>query len=277
MSDRDQKGDAMSHVVSRDGTRIAFDRSGEGPAVILVAGALGDRTGFAPLAALLAPRFTAVSYDRRGRGDSGDTPPYAVEREVEDIAALIDEAGAPAFVYGISSGAVLALEAASTFPTKVAKLALYEPPFILDDSRPPLPQDYVQQVERLVAAGRRGEAVELFMTKAVGLPDEAVAPMRQAPYWPALEAAAHSLAYDGAIMGETMFGKPLPAERVARWAAATLPTLVMDGGESEPFFHRAAQTLAGILPDARPRTLAGQNHAVAPDPLAPVLVEFFAG
>jgi pimeloyl-ACP methyl ester carboxylesterase len=267
----------MSYAVSRDGTRIAFDRSGKGPAVVLVAGALGARGGFSPLVALLAPRFTVFNYDRRGRGDSGDTPPYAVERELEDLAAVLDEAGGTAFVYGISSGAVLALETASAFPTKVAKLALYEPPFVVDDRRPPLPADYVRQIERLVAAGRRGGAVEYFKTKAVGVPVDVVAPMRDAPYWPGLEAVAHTLAYDGAIMGETMFGKPLPAERVARWAAATMPTLVMDGGESEPFFHQAAQAVVAGLPDARRRTLAGQNHAVAPEALAPVLVEFFAG
>jgi pimeloyl-ACP methyl ester carboxylesterase len=239
----------MGEVVSRDGTRIAFDRSGTGPAVILVTGALGGRGGFAPLVALLAPRFRVVRYDRRGRGDSGDTPPYAVAREVEDLEAMLDETGGAAFVYGISSGAVLALEAASRLPAKVAKLALYE----------------------------RGEAVELFMTKAVGLPGEAVAPIRQAPYWPGLEAVAHTLAYDGTIMGDTMFGKPLPPARVARWATAAMPTLVIDGGESEPFFHHAAEAVAAILPDARRCTLAGQHHAVAPEALAPVLVEFFAG
>ena len=147
-------------VISRDGTTIAFDRTGQGPAVILVSPALGARSDLltAPLAVLLAPHFTVFSYDRRGRGDSGDTAPYAVEREVEDIEALITEAGGSAFAYGISSGAVLALEAASKFPTKIKKLALYEPPFIVDDSRPRVPEDYVTQVNELIAAGRRGDA-----------------------------------------------------------------------------------------------------------------------
>jgi pimeloyl-ACP methyl ester carboxylesterase len=268
----------MGNVVSRDGTRIAFDRAGEGPAVILVAGALGDRSHpmFAHLAALLAPRFTVFNYNRRGRGESGDTPPYAVEREVEDIAALIAEAGGSASLYGISSGAVLALEAASALPAKVTKLALYEPPFILDDSRAPMPADYVAQINEFVATGRRGDAVALFMTH-VGVPAEMLEQMRTAPMWAGMERVAHTLAYDGIIMGDTQSGKPLRAEVVARWAAATMPTLVVAGGESEAFFHDAARALVDILPHATYRALAGQDHAVAADALAPVLIEFFAG
>jgi uncharacterized protein YndB with AHSA1/START domain/alpha-beta hydrolase superfamily lysophospholipase len=261
-------------VTSKDGTSIAFDRLGTGPAVILVTGATGVRSGMAHLAAVLAPHFTVFNYDRRGRGESGDTVPYAVAREVEDLDALIDEASGSAFVYGISSGAVLALDAASTLPTKVKKLALYEPPFILDDSRPPLPHDYVQQLDAAIAAGRRGDAVEIFMTKALRIPEEYLAPMRNGPMWAAMEAVAHTIAYDGTIMGDTMSGKPLPANA---WAAATMPTLVMDGELSEGFFHDAAQALADILLNARRRTLEGQEHGVAPEALAPVLVEFFAG
>ena len=172
----------MRTVASKDGTTIAFDQSGKGPVVLLVAGALGVRSHpmFTQLAAHLAPHFTVLNYDRRGRGDSGDTPPYAVGREIEDIEALIDEAGGSAFLYGISSGAVLALEAASQLPVKVKKLALYEPPFIVGDSRPPLPKDYVQQVNEMVAAGRRGDAVALFM-KVVGVPEEFIPQMREMP------------------------------------------------------------------------------------------------
>jgi pimeloyl-ACP methyl ester carboxylesterase len=263
----------MSRVTSKDGTPIAFDRSGKGPAVVLVSPALSDRSATAPLAALLSPHFTVFNYDRRGRGKSGDTPQYAVEREVEDIDALINEASGSACLYGWSSGAVLALEAAAR-GLAIRKLALYEPPFIVDDSRPPLPKDYVAQLTKLVSAGRRGDAVEFFMTKAVGVPDEFVAQMRNDPSWAAMEAVAHTLAFDGVIMGDTMAGNPLPARR---WASATVPTLVMDGGASPAWMRHAAQATAAVLPNAKYRTLEGQQHGVAPEALAPVLEEFFAG
>ena len=261
-------------VTSKDGTRIAFDRSGDGPALILVGGALSDRSGGAPLAKLLAPRFIVFSYDRRGRGDSEDTPPYAVAREIEDIEALIDEAGGAAFVHGHSSGAVLALEAAAKLPAKVQKLSLYEPPFIIDDSRPPPPENFVRQINELIAANRRGDAVAFFMTEVVGMPAEAVAQMKSAPTWPALEAVAHTLPYDIAVLGDNMAGKPLPTDR---WTAATAPTLVMDGGASPAWIRNSARTFAGILPNAQHRTLEGQTHAAAPEVLAPEIERFFLG
>jgi pimeloyl-ACP methyl ester carboxylesterase len=262
----------MHKVHSSDGAPIAFDRSGEGPALILVGGALSDRSAGAQLAAFLAPHFTVYTYDRRGRGDSGDTAPYSVAREVEDLDALITEADRSVFVFGHSSGAVLALEAASKLPTKIKKLALYEPPFVVDSSRTPIPEDYVTQLTELVAAGRRSDAVEYFMTKAVDVPAEFVAQMRQDPMWQAMEGLAHTLAYDGAIMGDTISGKPLPAKR---WAAAALPTLVMDGGASPAWLGNATQALVDILPNAQRRTLAGQGHGPAHEALTPVLVEFF--
>jgi pimeloyl-ACP methyl ester carboxylesterase len=262
----------QTNVASKDGTRIAFDRSGQGPALILVGGALSDRAGGAPFAERLAPHFTVFNYDRRGRGDSGDTPPYAVEREIEDIDALIDEAGGAAFVYGKSSGAVLSLHAAHALHTKIRKLALYEPPFIIDDARPPAPQEYVQRVNDMVDAGRRGDAVAFFMTDVVGMPADAVAQMRNAPTWPALEALAHTIAYDGAVLGDTMAGRPLPA---GRWASVTMPTLVMAGGASPAWMQHSAQSLADVLPNAQHRTLESQTHDVAPDVLVPVLNEFF--
>src|SRR5438132_403129 len=165
-----KKGNTMRTVISKDGTAIAFDQSGHGPALILVAAATATRLAEAALAATLAPHFTMFAYDRRGRGDSGDTPPYAVEREVEDLDALINEAGGSAFVFGHSSSAVLALEAARLLGGKIEKLAIYEPPFIIDDSRPPVPQDYVPHLNELIAAGRREEAVEYFMTDAMLVP-----------------------------------------------------------------------------------------------------------
>src|SRR5215216_1992011 len=198
----------MNKITSNDGTTIAFDRLGEGPPVILVCGQSTDRSSNAGVAALLAPDFTVFNYDRRGRGDSGDTAPYAVEREVEDIDALIKEAGGSAFVYGMSSGAALALEAAAS-GLAITKLALWEPPFILDDSRPRPPADTARIYTELVSRGRRGEAVEFFMRQVVGLPAEFVAQARKAPWWPAQEALAHTLAYDATIMGDYS----LPSER----------------------------------------------------------------
>ncbi|HOA25450.1 MAG TPA: alpha/beta hydrolase [Aggregatilineales bacterium] len=280
----------MSTVTSRDGTIIGYDRIGEGPPLILVGGALAMRpsTGENPFARLLSERFTVIDYDRRGRGESTDTPPYAVEREVEDIEALIDATGGTAFVHGFSSGAVLALEAASRLADKVARLSLYEPPLILDDSRPPLPADYVERLNAAIADGQPGTAVEIFMVDAVGIPREFVAGMRNAPpaaapaddeamqppSWSDLEKVAHTLAYDGLIVREFMQGKPLPA---GQWASVTAPTLVITGGDSEPFFHTAAKAIVSNLPHAEHRVLPGQTHAVAPAALVPVLIEFFSG
>jgi pimeloyl-ACP methyl ester carboxylesterase len=260
----------MGSVASKDGTIIVFEPSGQGPAVVLVGGVLGDRSQQAPLAALLAQQFTVFNYDRRGRGESGFTPPHALEREIEDLDAIIDAAGGEAFVYGTSGCGALALYAAAAgLAPKIKKLAIWEPPYIVDDSRPPAPQDYKEQLTKLLAAGRRGDMVELFMTQAVGIPAEFVAQMRQAPWWPAQEALAHTLIYDSAIMGDFS----LPTERVA---SVTVPTLVLDGGETAWLSH-AAQAVADALPNAQRRTLQGQPHNVAPEAIAPVLVEFFAG
>ena len=261
----------MQKVNSKDGTAIAFDKTGQGPALILVGGALSDRSAATPYTPLLSPHFTLFAYDRRGRGDSGAKAPYTVKREVEDIDALIQEAGGSAFVFGHSSGAVLALEAAA-HGLSITRLALYEPPFIVDDSRPPVPKDYVEQLNALISAGRRGDAVELFMTNAVGVPHDMVAQMRNSPMWAGMEKIAHTLAYDGKIMGENMAGKPL---RAKQWECVTTPTLVMDGGASEYWAHNAVQALADALPNAQRRTLEGQTHGADPAMLAPVLVEFF--
>jgi pimeloyl-ACP methyl ester carboxylesterase len=267
----------MQTVHSADGTTIAFDRSGQGPSLILVAGATASRSDEARLAAALVPYFAGFAYDRRGRGDSGDTVPYAVEREVEDIDALIDEAGGSAFVFGHSSGAVLALEAARLLRTKIAKLALYEPPFIIDDSRPPAPKDYLARLNGLLAAGRRGDAVELFQTE-VGIPAEMIAMTRKSPMWPALEAVAPTLPYDITIMGDTQSGSPLP---LRKWAAVRVPTLVMDGTlflgreESHAFMRHGADELASTLPDAQRRTLEGQDHGPADHVLVAALKKFF--
>jgi len=256
----------MEKVRSKDGTAIGFDRSGSGPAVILVCGGSTDRSSNAGVAALLAKDFTVFNYDRRGRGDSGDTQPYAIQREVEDLGAMITTAGGSAGVYGTSSGAALALEAAAS-GVPIAKLALWEPPFILEGTRPRPPANQAQHYRELVAAGRRGDALEFFMVKVVGLPPEFAAQMRNSPYWPVGEGLAHTLAYDAEIMGD--YSIP-----TARAAAVKARTLVLDGGASPDWLHQSADALAKAIPGAKRRTLAGQEHNVAPDAMAPALAEF---
>jgi pimeloyl-ACP methyl ester carboxylesterase len=260
-----------SEVTSKDGTTIAFDRSGEGPPLVLVSGALADRSAAAELAARLAPHLTVIAFDRRGRGDSGDTPPYAVDREVDDIEALILAVGGRAFVLGHSSGAVLALESARTHPELVTKLALYEPPFIVDDGRPLPPADYVTHLDDLVSRGRRGDAVEFFLTTGVGVPVEVVTEMRGQRFWSSLEATAHTLPYDGTIMRGTMGGSPVP---LRRWASVGVPALVMDGGASPDWQRHAVRALADVLPNARHLTLEGQDHGPDSGVLAPALARF---
>jgi pimeloyl-ACP methyl ester carboxylesterase len=257
----------MEKVLSKDGTSIAFDRTGGGSPVILVGGAFQHRAIDPPtaqLAELLGESFTVFHYDRRGRVDSTDTAPYAVEREVEDLDALIDGAGGSACVFGMSSGGALALEAAGS-GLAITKLAVYEPPFVVDDSLRP-PDDMARRYSELTSTGRRGDAVELFMAD---FPDEVVAQVRSTPIWPALEGVAHTLAYDATLMGDGS----VPTERVA---SLTAPTLVINGGAGFAWMTDSAQALADALPNARRRTLEGQSHDVAPDVLAPVLAEFFA-
>jgi pimeloyl-ACP methyl ester carboxylesterase len=262
---------SQDFVRSNDGTEIAFDRRGDGPAVILVDGALCSRGmgPSGPLAELLAQHFTVFTYDRRGRGESGDTAPYAVEREVEDIAALLSEAGGTAFVSGISSGAALAVEAANRLGG-IEKLALYEAPFIVDDSRSTT-QDGWTRIGEAVAADRRSDAVRLFM-KMVGVPDVFIALMRLMPVWSKLKAVAHTLPYDGALVQDNQRGAPLPA---GRWSSVTIPSLVMDGGKSPTWMRDANRALASALPNAQYRTLEGQTHMLNAKVHAPVLVEFF--
>lgn len=266
----------MKTVTSKDGTTIAFEQSGSGPAILLVGAALSDHADAAKLAKLLSGKFTVVNYDRRGRGQSADTPPYAVEREVEDIEALIDTAGGSAYLFGSSSGAALALEAGSRLGDKVHGLYLYEPPFIVDDSRPPMPEDLVEQIDSLVAAGRRSDAVRLFFTKGMGIPAIFVTMMRWLmPGWSKAAGMAHTLRYDFAVLAGTQLGKPLPT---GRWASNRAPTLVAVGSKSEAFFHKGAQALVEVLPDAQHRILKDQHHGSAvmsPKVIAEEMTEFF--
>lgn len=260
----------MTTVRSRDGTTIAYHEQGEGPALILVDGALITSSSGSKkdLADLLGGHFRVYMYDRRGRGDSGDTLPYKVQREIEDLDTLIDHAGGEAFVYGHSSGACLALEAAMVLGDKVARLALYEAPYNDDPAVQKAWGDYIGQLTRALAENRRGDAVALFLSY-VGTPAEQVAGMRQAPFWANLEAIAPTLAYDHAeIVG------PTGAVPTARLASVLVPTLVMCGTSSYPFMAVTARTITDALPRAEFLALEGQTHEVHPEALAPALIEY---
>ncbi|HEY6593621.1 MAG TPA: alpha/beta hydrolase [Asanoa sp.] len=260
----------MSKVTSVDGTTIAYERSGSGPAVILVDGAMCYRASgpLRPLAEALNDHFTVYAYDRRGRGESTDSKPYAVAREIEDLEALVAEAGGEAYVFAISSGAALVLAAAAA-GVRFTKLALYEPPFVSETDGGAWSRDYTARLTELLAADRDGDAVALFMT-SVGLPAEAVAGMRTQPFWPLFEGIAPTLAYDNEVMGDSRLPRDLAAK-------VTVPTLLLDGGDSPQLLRTAAKATAGAVSGAGYRTLEGQTHDVAPDALAPVLVAFFTG
>ena len=251
-------------AVSRDRTRIAFDRTGDGPPIILVVGAFNERSRGAPLAEVLASRFSVFNYDRRGRGASDDTAPYAIEREVDDLAALIAEAGGSAAVFGYSSGALLALKAAER-GLPITRLAVYDPPFNVVNSR----VDHVARLVDMIAAGRRGDAVEYFQTELVGIPPQVVAQFRHAPFRPALEAIAHTLVYDAAIVTDPLLATDL--------GLVAVPTLVMAGDKGPDVLRAAAQTVSEAVACARLHTLDGQTHDIDPTVTGAVLEEFFGG
>jgi pimeloyl-ACP methyl ester carboxylesterase len=255
-------------VHSADGTSIAFDRFGDGPPLILVVGAFCDRSTPRALAEMLGGDFAVFTYDRRGRGASGDTPPYSVERELEDLDALISEAGGAAFVFGHSSGAVLGLEAAAR-GMSVSKLAVYEPPYIVDDTRV-RPDQLGERVSALIASGHRSEAMKLFLTEGPELPPAAIAAIEASPGWSPMEAIAHTLPYDLAICGDQVIPR-------ARLAKIQVPTLALSGGDSPAWARKAVDAVAAAIPDAQHASLAGQTHSVADDVLAPVLAAFFLG
>jgi pimeloyl-ACP methyl ester carboxylesterase len=262
----------MKTVSSSDGTTIAYDQQGAGPALILVDGALTVHSSGSgsELARLLAPHFTVYGFDRRGRGESGDTRPYAVDREIDDIEALIGRAGGPAFLYGHSSGGPLAMRAALRLGRAVSKIALYEAPYNNDPGAQEPWSQYLGQLATALAEGRRGDAVALFMRFA-GMAAEQVDGMRRASFWPGLEAVAPTLAYDhAAIMGPSL---AVPAELAAR---ISVPALVMAGDAGLPFMPGTARVLSRAIPQGQLRMLEGQTHQVNPGVLAPVLVEFLA-
>ncbi|MFI6289273.1 alpha/beta fold hydrolase [Streptomyces sp. NPDC051018] len=264
----DNMSRTLNKARSADGTVIAYEQRGEGPSVVLVGGALCTAATDAPLAALLASRFSVFTYDRRGRGGSGDTVPYAVEREIEDLAAVIDEAGGSARVHGTSSGGALALRAAAA-GVPMGLLSVYEPPFdpLARPGRQHSPA--VTRMHGLLADGRRGDALADFLGET-GMSPEMVASMRQSPGWTDLEAVAHTLAYDGAVMGDG-------AVPVCLLHEVAMRVMIVDGGASPAWRREAARLIADALPRGRHRTLTGQTHEAAPHVLAPVLEGFFRG
>ena len=263
----------MPTVTSADGTTIAYETTGSGPALILVDGAMcyRDQGPARGLAAALADTYTVYFYDRRGRGDSGNTLPWSPHREIEDLAALLAAAGGTAYLLGTSSGAVLAADAADRLPG-FSRLALYEPPFIVDDTHAPRPETFLAETEALIAAGDTGGAVKKFL-RSVDMPGFAVQILALLPPFRKIKAAAHTLPYDLRILGDTGRGQPLDP---ARWSGVTVPAIVLDGGKSPQYMRNAARALSEALPKAEYRTLPGQTHLVKPAALAPVVKEFFS-
>ena len=265
------KSDApvTQRLTSKDGTRIAYERRGAGRPVVLVDGAFCSRR-FGPmdkLAPLLARRFTVLAYDRRGRGESGDTAPYAVDREIEDLEALLEAAGGSACVFGMSSGAALSLEAAAR-GLPIIKLAVYEPPYFVDPADRPPPADSAARLQALVSAGDRAGAAKYYLKDVIGLPGLMVTALSLMPAWTQMKAAAPSLAHDATLMGDFH----LPKERLGR---VSTPTLVMSGAKSPALLRKAGDAVAAAVPGARRTVLAGQTHDISAPVAAPVLEAFF--
>jgi pimeloyl-ACP methyl ester carboxylesterase len=261
---------SVQTVRSADGTKIAFETFGEGEPLIAVCGATCDRALMRLTAAALGEHFMAVNYDRRGRGDSGDTPPYAVEREIEDIGALIDAVGAPASLYGHSSGAGLVLHAAAA-GLPVRGFVVHDPPYSPDDEAA---QDEARRLAREIAdlldSGAHSQAIETFF-RATGMPQEVIDEVRESPRWNALETLAPTLAYDSGVMGDEETGAAIP-ERLA--ARAAQPALVLVGGESPPFMLDVSRRLAELLPQGTHHVLAGQGHVAEPAVVARAVADF---
>jgi pimeloyl-ACP methyl ester carboxylesterase len=261
-------------VTSKDGTTIDYTKTGTGPALIVVTGATQFRafdSSLAVLAKLLVNDLTVITYDRRGRGESGNTMPFSPEREIEDIAALIaGPAGGRASVLGYSSGAVVALEAAVA-GLPIDKVIMYEPPFVLPESGfPPPPADYVEALNRMTASGDRDAAPAYFM-QTVGMPPQAIEGAKQSPMWPIMQSVGPTIAYDGQFMFDAYY---TDHKFPARWQKATMPVLVANGDKSFPFMPSAAEAVAKELPNATRKVLAGQDHGPKPDVFAPVIRDF---
>lgn len=256
----------MQTLTTPDGTTIVYQVTGSGPALVLVVGAFCDRSSTAGLGELLAGSFTVHEYDRRGRGASTDTAPYAPEREVEDLAAVIAATGDVPYVYGHSSGAVIALEAAAA-AVPMRALVAYEPPYTAEDDGSGGSDELLGRVRELVAAGNSDGAAAAFLAGA-GAPAQVVEMIRNGPGWPRMCELAPTLVYDLTLTS----GGLVPAQRLARIA---VPTLVLAGGASPAWAGRSAAAVVAAVPGARQSVIAGQDHGVSADAVAPVLREFF--
>jgi pimeloyl-ACP methyl ester carboxylesterase len=258
----------MNTVVSKDGTTITYDRRGSGPALVLVDGALCSRAqGPMPgVAEALADRFTVYNYDRRGRGGSGDAGEYAVDREIEDLAAVIEAAGGSAYVYGTSSGAALALRAAAA-GVPIQKLVAFEPPYVVDDSRPQIPRNWVSELR----ARKPDDAIKYFFTQGIGLPGIMVGLMKLMPAWKQMRAIAHTLPYDAQVLGTNCFGDPMDTDQ---WTPIEAPVLMVSGGKSPAWMKTSTRALAAAVPDAGHTEVRGQNHMIKASAIAPVIAEF---
>lgn len=262
-------------VKSADGTTLAYSQWGDGDPIVIIDGATAYRAVTpenAKVGELLAGSFRVINYDRRGRGESGDTAPYTVDRELEDLAAIIagPGEGRPATVFAWSSAGFLALNAVQA-GVPIARLALFEPPAVADDSRPPLPADYIERLDAAIAAGEPGDAAELFLTAAVLMPPDVVAGMRDSDMWPGLEAVAPTISYDGRQIGEAMSGSPLSTER---WNRVDIPILIMHGNGTWPFLAAGARAVAALLSTATLKPVPGENHSTTAEVLAPELRAF---
>jgi pimeloyl-ACP methyl ester carboxylesterase len=264
----------MVFVTSKDGTQIGYSVAGLGPPIILVDGAMcwremGPAT---PLADQLKDQFTVYTYDRRGRGESGDTKPYATQREVEDLAAVIEAAGGSVAIYAISSGVVLALEAANTIPG-ITRMVLYEAPLFTDNTRKPVPTDYVQRMDQLVASGDNAGAVKHFMQNGIAIPWFGIVMMQLLGMFKKMAPVGRTLPYDTAFVSPFWTHKPIPANR---WPNVTMPVLSIGGSKSDAWMQNAQKAIAANLPNAEHKTLVGQNHMVAAPAIAPMIKEFLA-
>lgn len=262
----------MPFITSKDGTKIAYEVRGIGPALLLVDGAMCSRD-MGPMPAIadaLSDKFSVWIFDRRGRGGSGNNLPWTMEKEIDDITALLDAMGDNPMMFGISSGALLAARAAAG--GKVTRLALFEAPMIVDGTHPPMPADFVPGIERHVANGKPSEAAKDFM-RYVGMPGIALFIMSMLPFWKKVTVNAHTLPYDLSFVEPYQAGKPL---KKSDWADISMPVLVMDGGKSPTYMRNAQKQWADILPDAQYKTLPGQTHNVKTDAIAPELRTFFS-
>ena len=256
----------VQKALSADGTAIAYERTGDGPPLILVGGAMSNRDSAAPFVPVLAGTFSVITVDRRGRGDSGDTPPYSPKREVEDLEALISAVGGSAYVYGHSSGAVLALEAAAA-GAAITKLAVYEPPYLTDRTGGEEARATASGIQAALDSGDRGTAIEIFI-RSTGAPFDPA--MKETPWWPRMTAVAHTLPYDMALVGDSS----VPTERLARIA---IPVLGLYGGASPAWAVESIAAVTAAIPGATQQVLENQTHGVAPEVVAPVVIRFFSG